>query len=85
MAIKELSSCHLTNCFAVIWEISTLGGLPTLAQTTVKQKEQAATSQLSNCTVTSVKQTEVLLPSAIQHGFRIVSSHVCSFVFLILI
>lgn len=29
-AIKELSSCHLINCSAVICEISTVGDLPTL-------------------------------------------------------
>lgn len=87
MAIKELKSCHLTNCSAVIWEISTVGGLPTLAQTTVKQKELAAFSQLCNCTVTSVKQTptDSYCPPAVQHEFGIVRFCVHSFVFLILI
>lgn len=73
MAIKDLSGCHLTNCSAVIWEISTVAGLATLAQTTVKQKELATASQLSNCTVISVKQTppDLYCPPAIQHEFGI--------------
>lgn len=87
MAIKELSSCHLTNCSAVTWEISTVGGLPTLEQTTVKQKELAAVSRLCNCTVTPVKQTptDCYCPPAVQHEFSIVGLCICPFVFLILI